>query len=507
MLKSVIMDKLVGAAFLLILFSGQPATADSALDGALYDIGRAESQITRITPGRTSAIKRVTRMVEGARARLLTSSERASPAWVEADERLVAIENQLKSLVDQANGPAKPSSTDGLTPAVVSQLRSMDRRAHSAWTQLQSLSPADWQRPLIIKRWKTEIGGLVAEIKTIDPTDRPIVQDISKKVLFLHQFVSTATDQAKGQSTETAKIEAKFAEVERWASAIRVPHPPRKNLDQTTIKAYAAKLATISETAAGHREFLASIRGKSAKIHSSTIDSAAQRLGSGLDHSLNRARTQMIAILDKEAAQADWRVSQITEADPENEKHISNRLIGEKAEQAQIAFDTALAAIALAESFEKSAGLPVSDRSDRRKSYENTLQLLATKQRAALANVRFPQVRSTDKKLILAARKVLQNPKLKMGEILRLDVTYDVQRKNRTEGEVDRGAVTTNVTVSRYEWDEFAVTTAEKIDGKVYLYVNLFKFYHVGGSDVPVGRWVLGERRRLTPILLENVVS
>lgn len=56
-----------------------------------------------------------------------------------------------------------------------------------------------------------------------------------------------------------------------------------------------------------------------------------------------------------------------------------------------------------------------------------------------------------------------------------------------------------------YKWDEFAVTTVEQVGNEYYLYYNLMKFFHRGGTDVPTGKWTLGERRKGSRILEKHV--
>ena len=57
------------------------------------------------------------------------------------------------------------------------------------------------------------------------------------------------------------------------------------------------------------------------------------------------------------------------------------------------------------------------------------------------------------------------------------------------------------VTVTGYKWDEFAVTTVEQVGNEYYLYYDLMKFFHRGGTDVPTGKWTLGKRRKGSRIL------
>ena len=155
--------------------------------------------------------------------------------------------------------------------------------------------------------------------------------------------------------------------------------------------------------------------------------------------------------------------------------------------------------------YETASGVDVLDQAVKRKEYQSAVEALAIRTEETVASTRFPQVRSTGRELLAAAKEVLARPGYDVYPISRMEITYDKQTKSTAEGEIDWGAAATPVTVTGYKWDEFAVTTAENVNGKYFLYYNLFKYFHKGGTDVPTGKWTLGERWKSKRILAENI--
>ena len=236
---------------------------------------------------------------------------------------------------------------------------------------------------------------------------------------------------------------------------------------------------------------------------------AVAAAGNALRRSVVRAHTELARRIWNQVEAVSWRIKQAAETDPENEDHRMNRLLNqEKYDKAVKGLRAGLHAIELADVHKAASTVPeYKDYSAVRASIAEALSTLQGKHEKALAWNTFPKIRSQDFKLLAAAREVLSDPKLGANRIARMEITYDKQRKTRREGSVSFGAVSADVSVSRYVWDEFAVTTAEKVGDRYYLFSNLFKFFHQGGTDVPVGRWVLGERRKGMRILAGKINS
>ena len=121
----------------------------------------------------------------------------------------------------------------------------------------------------------------------------------------------------------------------------------------------------------------------------------------------------------------------------------------------------------------------------------------------ALDSVRMPEARSTDPDLLAAAAEALANPDYGVGAWRRMVINYDLQRKEKHEGEYRTGTVYDTITVYHYVWDEFQVTTIEQVGERWFMFANRLKYFHQGGPTTPTGRWILADRFQTTEILEE----
>ena len=168
--------------------------------------------------------------------------------------------------------------------------------------------------------------------------------------------------------------------------------------------------------------------------------------------------------------------------------------------------NNAMELIAVADAFNKSVGHEAVDSSHRMKRYAAASGTLRDRADQAVSDARFPEIRSEDPALLAAAEDVLARDEYKVNPIVRIGITYDIQRKSTAEGSIDWGSVVTTVSVTDYEWDEFAVTTVENVNGNYHLFYNEFKYFHSGGTDVPTGKWTLSKRRQGSRILEQNAL-
>ena len=118
---------------------------------------------------------------------------------------------------------------------------------------------------------------------------------------------------------------------------------------------------------------------------------------------------------------------------------------------------------------------------------------------------KMPPANSTDAELKAIAEATLRRPEYQVHPWLRLVVNADKVRRERREATVRPGTVTTTIDVCHYVWEEFQVTTAEKVGDEVWLFANTLKLYSSGDSTTPIGRWILSTRFETTRILAENV--
>jgi len=491
---------------------------DSHIRAALYDIGRAESQAAGLTSGNKAKIARIRRSLETAAAQLKASGNRSDASWVAANDRL---ERLVRRLAEIGNGAGKSTaatstgtttkappknsgtgSTAGLDRYDTEQLATISRQTDSLIKQLQAVSEVDLQRPEVAARWQAQVQRLKDLYMKLSRPKHPDALPVAQKILAVERHLTAAIERAASATAALGDVKATIAAIEERSRTLRVPHAPTLPAPVEAIRTYAGTLNKIEKTVRADLATLQSLKGKTSLVLPSTLDGLAHWAKRILESDLPRHRKQVVERLDTAIRQPEWRIKFVEETDPANPDHQKNRLLGaDERKETLTAFRDAIALIALAGEFEKAAGIAPKDRTEIEKTYRRTIASFEAKYVAALDVVRFPEIRSKDAALLEAAKTVLGDPRNKVGEILRVEITSAKRRHNRTEIHASGG----EATATKYVWDEFSVTTAERIDGEVHLFHNLIKFFHKGGSDVPVGRWTLGKRFRGNRILEKNL--
>ena len=200
---------------------------------------------------------------------------------------------------------------------------------------------------------------------------------------------------------------------------------------------------------------------------------------------------------------AEW----ILETDVNDRNQVTNRILGKgNFESNMRVLEEASHNIAMARVVdEELKRTDAPDRDAQAKTIENARAHLKKLARVALDQVRMPKPASTDADLLKAAKKTLALEKYEIDGWEHLVINSDVKEHARREAYLDSGAVRSTITFYEYKWKQFQVTTAEKVDGEIWLFANTLKFYESGDRTTPTGEWILSNRFELTPILEENL--
>ncbi|MEM7427480.1 MAG: hypothetical protein AAF441_15405 [Pseudomonadota bacterium] len=398
-----------------------------------------------------------------------------------------------------------PQST--LSRRELSLARSLARQAVNSIKEVRKVEIAEFQQERIRNYYRQRVMSLAGQFKSISRKDDPAAIAAHQQIVQLARIVGEAEQAAAQQLAALGDVKGRFAEVEARYHRLRLPQVPSALFSADDVVKYTQTLATVTGQAEKDVAWLNSIKGKTTLIYESQIDGVLARAHGGLASAIERGHTELARRIQGRINAVSWRIKYAAETDPQDQNHRMNRLLNaSKFETAIAELRKGLEAVELASTHKTVSTIPqYGDLNPARDAMEQAIATLQVKYETALAWNGFPKVRSTDRNLLAAARKVLSDPKLAAKQIARMEITYDKQRKSRKEGTVSVGAVTTDVEVTAYVWDEFAVTTAEKIGDRYYLYSNLLKFFHKGGTDVPVGRWVLAERRQGMRILKSKI--
>ncbi len=389
----------------------------------------------------------------------------------------------------------------------LSLAQSLARQAVNSIKEVKNVAAVEFQQERIRTYFRQRVMNLATQFKTISKPDDPAAAGARQQIMQLAQIIGQAEQAAAQQLADLGDVKGRFAEIEARYHRLRLPRVPGALFTADDVVKYTQTLATIAKQAGKDVAWLKSIKGKTTLIYESQIDGILARAGGGLARAIQRGHTELARRVQGRIKAVSWRVRFAQETNPEDESHRMNRLLNASKFKTAIAeLRAGLEAIEIASTHKTVSAIPqYGDLNPSRDAIKQAIAAMESKFETALAWNAFPKVRSTDQTLLAAARKVLSDPKLGANRIARMEITYDKQKKTRKEGTVDVGAVTTQVEITKYVWDEFAVTTAEKVGDNYYLYSNLLKFFHKGGTDVPVGRWVLAERRQGMRILKEKI--
>lgn len=495
------------------------AAPDSALKAAIYDIERAEKQSVGLTPQGKSKIKRVAGMVADAEKRLEASTIKDDPAWLDAKKRLDNVKARLASVTGSGGQASKsapvtsspsmggsppptqsaPQGPSQLNKYDLAQLGTTDRQTDSLIKQVQQVDPVDFSLPQVQERWRGNVARMKELYLKISQPKHPQALPVAQKISALQVFIEDQIKKATAVHAELGDVKGRYDEIEKRTRTGHLPHPPDMPISREQALEYAKLLKGLGAAAAEDHTYLESIRGKTKVIAESQIEGLLNGTKYRQTTEIPRKNKILIERLEGRLGGIDQIPGLVTKADPTNPNQMRQAPRWKKELQEGIEYvETAMA-------YEKAMGIKVIDRTDKKATYEKTMAMIGGKAEAGLQSVRFPKVRSTSSELLNAAKKVLSNPSYKVNPIERMEITYDKQTKNSSEGDVDFGTAQTTVTVTGYKWDEFAVTTVEKVGDKYFLFSNLMKFFHKGGTDVPTGKWTLGKRHKSSQILKENI--
>ena len=113
---------LLSFSILILLVSNAQATepADSNIKAAIYDIDKYQKSTANIDPKRKANIKRALNMLELARQRLDGSQNKSHASWIDADKRLLTLQERLQGLLSNTASNTMDSKLSSAVAAIAS---------------------------------------------------------------------------------------------------------------------------------------------------------------------------------------------------------------------------------------------------------------------------------------------------------------------------------------------------------------------------------------------------
>ncbi|MEO5960804.1 MAG: hypothetical protein ABIR80_16975, partial [Opitutaceae bacterium] len=330
--------------------------------------------------------------------------------------------------------------------------------------------------------------------------DRPEVVALGPEIDRLVALIDRRVADASGSLQSLGDYQIRLAAIEKNYTAQPVPAPAAAPFVAAETREYAARIAALRDQTGADLAYLQKLApSQFAPQNMSSRIYWQQHRAEEIAKSLQAARSN----IDAHVASAMRYVATI--AASERDAKLSDeelfatysRHLGETAGNLEgaIVFFEALGDQAAAQTMRTSLATVVAEQPRLEKRFEQSV-----------AGVRLPKAVSTDSALLRAAREALTTAGYNAGNAIEaMVINSPVKRLEKKEGDVSSNAVYATITVYSYVWDQFQVTTAEKVGERHYLFYNTLKFFHSGGSTTPTGRWVLADRFKGSLILKKNL--
>lgn len=467
------------------------------LKQALADLDRYEKAVEEMVPGDRPLMKKYLKKISGIGSNLSKSPNKRHPKYKECANRY----NNLKTACIQKGQSAPPPATfdEG-------RLQKLADAAEKVRRGLGSIRVNQLGDPAFKKRLEDNVVALEKALATY-PAKDPRVKKVAQTVDVVRRTYDAGVE-AYRQSQARAGFQEKFSAIYAKYNRKNLPPTPEFPMEPAEVERYVTLMRRlVDEELPADNAWLQSLKGNP--------DVDKQRLSSMLHHTgsgLPRTFRDSVTVLGRNlAAQLDSEkhfLKIVMETNPEDQNHIVNRLLGEGRYEANMkSLDRCRRELACLVAFDRAMGT-LEKNAATREVAEKKIAAAETHFRTCMEKaydtVTFPKT-IDNAELAAIAAKTLKLKKYEVKGWERLGVTYDKKRKEKREGTLRHGTVTSTLTTYHYVWDEFGATTAEKVGDQHYLYFNKFKFYHQGAETTPTGEWILTSRIQLSRIKPENV--
>lgn len=483
------------------------ATAqDPLVKQALGRIETVEQQEPKLTAGDTATANRLLGDLAWAKKRLDAVVKKDATHWQAAVDRLAAVRQKV-----EAKGKAATTPAAGGTPTTAvdaARLAQLDKEIGNALGNLRLLSTKHLDDDFRARSTSKEIEGLAQRLAAM-PAEDASVKPVAARFTELRTLFDGHMAQLEKDRAALPALQKRLAELDAKYDAERLPGPLTLPFDEAQLRTWAAEIKRWRD-----RELPADLTFLGDAARNAVAD--AQHVAR-LTHWLTELRDRRIAEatrgladalqrgVDEGAQLAAW----ILATDAKDRDQVQNRILGKGAfdgnlQRLRAGQDT----LALARVHDElMAGKPDPARVAQAAQLDQAIAHLRQLAVATLDAVRMPAAASTDAELLRIAEETLKKPGYGVGAWQRLVVNTEKVKHERREAWVRGGAVAATVSYYHYVWEQFQVTTAEKVGDELWLFANTLKRYESGDPTTPVGRWILSQRFELTRILPENVAK
>lgn len=409
-----------------------------------------------------------------------------------------------------SSGTKKPSGTPVPAPKPAydhAKVVRLNEDVSRAFNNLKILSFKHFNDDNRVRGLTKEIESFQARLAAF-PKDHANVKVVAENVENFRALYQMGVDRVTADRAAAPGITAKLDELVKTYDRPRIPANLEAPYTEGQLRAWAAQVRALrTEQIPKDLEWLRAA-GQNVVVDPGRINGMLSHVGTTWVRELEGREAQLRMLLDSQAADGVRRAEFLLETDPTDKNQVLQRVLGKGA------FDENMRFLRAGEESVRMAGVcdqafdrkDAPDRVAQGRKLEQAIRRLKELARVALDDVRMPKAASTDKTLLKTAAETLQRKEYGVGKWKRLVINAPLRKLERREAYIDSSSSSSaSVTFYDYVWEQFQVTTAEEVDGEIWLFSNTLKRYESGDSTTPVGKWILSQRFELTPILAENL--
>ncbi len=182
---------------------------DNKLKAALYEIERAEQQISSAQPNQAAKLKRIGGMIESASTQLSASANQSDPAWIEAKNRLDALNDRMMTL--KAPKAPDPNLANQLSPQDLGLLGSIDRRTDGLIREVNEYETPDFAR--LQQKLQNAVANLKQQYQGLTNPSHPQAIAVAQKVLAVEKRINDEISKHNSGQSQVADASARLNEI------------------------------------------------------------------------------------------------------------------------------------------------------------------------------------------------------------------------------------------------------------------------------------------------------
>lgn len=513
---------------LLLALLAVPALASPGLHAqdpltqkALQRIAEVEGQEPALEAGDGQRANLLLNQLAWAGKRLNAVSDQTEAHWLDAKRRYDALWQKIEAK-GKAGTPAPAGG--GYDHAKLVQLDKEVRNGYGNFAMLQVKHLADDFRQ---KSLRKELADLEQRLAAF-PADDANVKVVAGNLKIFRDRVEAALAQLKGDQAAAGSVVEQLAKLGAKYESDNRPDVLVPPFDAGQVTAWCLEMRGWREVELPKDlAWLQETARPNAAVDQNRVTSLLHWLGGTwpdrLDEIEKAVRERICSDVDTGLGYAKF----VLETRADDRDQVVNRILGRGRFDEQMArLRDGLHAVSIARVYDREMGAPAvmgptrrqplpegeaapeaPDRDAQQATLERAIEHLKRCAVVALDNVRLPEAASNDPELLKIAAATLAREDYEIAGWEKLVINAPLTRKVRREAWLKPGSASRTVRLDYYEyvWDQYQVTTVERVGDQLWLFANTLKLYQSGDPTTPVGRWILSRRLELTPIPAKNL--